>query len=208
MPKLTDFTPDLSNANKGTERGLRSLDDSIAALGLGRSIVVDKHGVIIAGNKTHERAIDRGIEDAEVVHTTGDKLVVVQRDDLDLSSPDPNNPARKLAYADNRVGELDLQWDAEQLLADVSAGMDLSALFGDYELADLLALHAGVSSLDELSEKYGEVEDEAFWPIITVKVAPDVFAAYQASIAAYPGDTEAEQFSAWVMDVVSRHELP
>lgn len=137
MAKLTDFKPDLSNANKGTERGLRALDDSIAQLGLGRSIVVDKHGVIIAGNKTHERAVDRGIEDAEVVHTTGDTLVVVQRDDLDLSSLDPNNPARQLAYRDNRISELDLKWDAEQVLADVNAGMDLSALWGDDELEQL-----------------------------------------------------------------------
>ena len=136
--KITELTPDSANANKGTERGLRALDDSLATVGLGRSVVTDKHGRIIAGNKTTERAVDRGFEDAVVVHTTGDTLVVVQRDDLDLGDGDPNNPARKLAYYDNRVGQLDLEWDAEQLLADVNAGFQFDGLFSPKELDELL----------------------------------------------------------------------
>lgn len=127
--KITEFQQDISNANTGTERGLRMLDDSIAETGLGRSIVVDKDGRIIGGNKTQERAVDSGFEDAIIVHTTGDKLVVVQRDDLDLSDPDPNNPARKLAYYDNRVAQLDLNWNPEQLLADTESGLNLDSMF-------------------------------------------------------------------------------
>lgn len=137
--KISTLIPDPHNANKGTERGLRMLDDSIALTGLGRSIVTDCNGTVIAGNKTLDRAHDRGFEDAVVVHTTGNELVVVQRDDLDLNSNDPNNPARKLAFFDNRTSELSLDWDAEQLLADVNAGMDLSALFNEHELDELLA---------------------------------------------------------------------
>lgn len=137
--KITDFTPDPANANAGSERGLRVLDDSVAETGLGRSIVVDKNGVVIAGNKTQDRAVDHGFDDAIVVHTTGDKLVVVQRDDLDLMANDPNNPARKLAYYDNRAGELGLSWNAEQIAADVMAGMDLSSMFQPAELEDILA---------------------------------------------------------------------
>lgn len=137
--KIADLLPDPSNANKGTERGLSMLDDSLSVVGLGRSIVTDKHGVIIGGNKTTERAMDRGFENAIIVHTSGDELVVVQRDDLDLASAEPDNPARKLAYYDNRVAQVDLQWDAEQLLADVNAGFDFEHLFSEGELAALLA---------------------------------------------------------------------
>lgn len=154
--KITEFTPDPSNANTGTERGLRSLDDSLAELGLGRSIVVDKNGVIIGGNKTQDRAVDRGFEDAIVVHTTGAELVVVQRDDLDLMDDDPNNKARRLAYRDNRVAELDLQWSPEQLLADVNAGMDLSALFTDEELQRLIQ---GLPGVDEWGGALGGLAD-------------------------------------------------
>ena len=145
--KITDFKPDPNNANKGTERGLRLLDDSLAQVGLGRSIVVDKNGYIIAGNKTQERAVDQGFDDVEVVKTRGDKLVVVQREDLDLLDNDPNNPARKLAYLDNRVSELDLQWDVEQVLADVQADMDLGTFFYAYELDQL----ASIGSIAEIN---------------------------------------------------------
>lgn len=137
--KISDLTPDPSNANAGTERGLSMLDDSLSVVGLGRSIVTDKNGIIIGGNKTTERALDRGFENAIVVHTNGDELVVVQRDDLDLGANTPDNPARKLAYYDNRVAQVDLQWDAEQLLADVNAGFDFEHLFSEGELAALLA---------------------------------------------------------------------
>lgn len=137
IKKITDLEPDNANANRGTERGLRMLDDSLSTVGAGRSIVVDKHGRIIGGNKTTERAIDNGFEDAIVVHTTGDKLVVVQRDDLDLYDPSPENKARLMAYYDNRVSQLDLDWNHEQLLADNQLGVPLDKFFTGEELTTI-----------------------------------------------------------------------
>jgi hypothetical protein len=98
--KVSDLQPDKRNANKGTERGLKALDHSLRQYGAGRSLLVDKHGRIIAGNKTAQAAADIGLEDVIVVHTDGTKLVAVQRDDLDLEQ---DKAARELAYADNRV---------------------------------------------------------------------------------------------------------
>jgi hypothetical protein len=135
--KITDLKPDPANANAGTERGLRALDDSLAEVGLGRSVLVDKNGYLIAGNKTVERSVDRGFEDAIVVHTRGDKLVVVQRDDLDLTSAD-DFKARKLAYYDNRVGQLDLEWNVDQVLSDLQSGVDLGNLFDVDAIFDAL----------------------------------------------------------------------
>lgn len=132
--KITDFRPDPANANKGTERGLRALDDSLSEVGLGRSIVTDKNGYIIGGNKTVERAVDQGFENALVVETTGDELVIVQRNDLDLLANEPNNRARKLAYYDNRVAQLDLAWDVEQVRMDIDSGLELGNLFTSLEL--------------------------------------------------------------------------
>lgn len=130
--KTTDFTPDPHNANRGTERGLKVLENSLAEVGLGRSIVVDKNGVVIAGNKTLERAVDQGFTEALIIETQGDQLIVVQRTDLDLSGDDTK--ARKLAYYDNRASEVGLSWDAEVIMRDVQSGLDLSALFSDDEL--------------------------------------------------------------------------
>lgn len=154
--KLSDLQPDRRNANKGTERGLKALDHSLRQYGAGRSILVDKHGRIIAGNKTTERAADLGLEDVIIVPTDGTKLVAVQRTDLDLET---DKAARELALADNRVSELDLAWDVDQLLADVQDGVDLGAFFRPDELDALIAaagkgaegvgMGAGVDSVPE-----------------------------------------------------------
>jgi hypothetical protein len=45
------LAPDKRNANRGTVRGRALLEDSLRRYGAGRSILADKHGNIIAGNK-------------------------------------------------------------------------------------------------------------------------------------------------------------
>ena len=133
--KISELIPDHANANKGTERGRYALEASLRQYGAGRSILLDKNGRIIAGNKTVEVAADVGLEDVLVVQTDGKQIVAVQRTDLDIDSVE----GRGLAYADNRVGQLSLEWDAEQVLADLNAGMDLSALWKQDEMDSLLA---------------------------------------------------------------------
>lgn len=78
---LSSIQPDSRNANKGTERGRYALERSLEKLGAGRSILLDKNGKIIAGNKTAETAGEMGIEDVVIVRTKGDKLVAVMRED-------------------------------------------------------------------------------------------------------------------------------
>ena len=130
------ITPDLKNANKGTERGRYMVEASLRETGAGRSILLDRDGRIIAGNKTFEAASDIGLP-VRVVETDGRELVAVKRTDLDLS--DDTGTARKLAYYDNRASEIGLEWSPEQLLADIGAGLDLSAVFRQDELDELLA---------------------------------------------------------------------
>ncbi len=136
---LTALRPDDRNANTGTERGRAMVEASLRCFGAGRSILVDRHGRIIAGNTTHEAAIDIGLTDAVIVKTDGTKLVVVQRTDLDIDSP----AGRALAVADNRTSEVGLSWDPG-VLAELAAdqAIDLSALFSNVELADLLGSDA------------------------------------------------------------------
>lgn len=133
--KLKDLVPDPHNANKGTERGRAMLEDSLKQYGAGRSILVDKHGRVIAGNKTLETAIESGFDEVEVIQTDGKKIIAVQRVDLDLLKDDS---ARQLAYADNRTSEIDLDWDADKILEDLDKGIDLDVLFYDWELEQKL----------------------------------------------------------------------
>ena len=159
ITQLSDLTPDTQNANKGTERGRYMVEASLTETGAGRSIVADKDGRIIAGNKTLEAWAGMGGA-VKIVETDGQELVVVQRTDLDLL--DPKGKARKLVYYDNRAGQVGLEWDAEQLLADVNAGVDLAAMFKADEIAELLAGVKGgdadaepqIDQAEELNKKW------------------------------------------------------
>lgn len=117
MPNLTDYTQDNHNANRGTDRGQQELTKSVQRLGLGRSILTDKEGRIIAGNKTYETATKNGIAKVIEVETDGDTLVVVKRTDLDL---DKHIKARELAYADNKIAQDNLDWDLDVLKTDLA----------------------------------------------------------------------------------------
>ena len=132
---LDSIQPDDRNANKGSERGTYMIRRSLEKLGAGRSILLDKNGRIIAGNKTAESAADVGLDDVIVVRTQGRQLVAVLREYLDLDAP--AGMAREMAYADNRTGQVSLDWDAGVLAEDIAGGVDLSDWFKSYELIDL-----------------------------------------------------------------------
>ena len=65
------FVQDTANANAGTKRGRAMVEASLRRYGAGRSILVDKVGRIIAGNTTHEAAVDIGLEGCIAVPTDG-----------------------------------------------------------------------------------------------------------------------------------------
>ena len=49
---ISQLKQDAKNANRGTQRGNAAVAQSLKTLGAGRSILIDKHGNVIAGNKT------------------------------------------------------------------------------------------------------------------------------------------------------------
>ena len=144
---LESLTPDMFNANRGTQRGQALLEASLRTRGAARSIVLDKHGNIIAGNKTAEAAASVGLENLLVVQTTGEQLVAVQRMDLDLT--EEGGAARILATEDNRIAEVSLDWDLEILSAQIEEGVKQIHLFNDLELQEMYAqLQNDTSFLD------------------------------------------------------------
>lgn len=100
--------------NHGTARGQELLERSIREHGAGRGIVVDKNGVVICGSKVLEAAKAVGIKRVRVVESDGEKAVVVRRQDLSMAD---GGKAAELAILDNRVGEVNLFWDASMLAA-------------------------------------------------------------------------------------------
>jgi DNA modification methylase len=154
---ITQLVLDEKNANKGTKRGRELLEASLERYGAGRSVVVDRHNRVIAGNKTVEAAVAGGMKSIAIIETDGSSLVAVQRGDLDLKR---DKKARELAIADNRVGELDLEWNPEVLASlDVDFEQfwnenELSALLKDFRINELSAPEPKLDQAAELEKKW------------------------------------------------------
>jgi predicted nicotinamide N-methyase len=126
---ISQLILDEKNANKGTKRGHALLGASLEKYGAGRSVVVDRHNRVIAGNKTIEAAVAAGMKSIAVIETDGSSLVAVQRGDLDLKK---DKKARELAIADNRVSEIDLSRDP--VILD-ELDVDLTKFWNENELS-------------------------------------------------------------------------
>lgn len=137
VTRLKDLVPDKHNSNKGSAKGQKLIVGSIQRNGFGRSGLLDAKGNIIAGNKTTEAAAEVfGVEvEPIIVETDGQRPVYVRRIDLDLDDPDPNNPARRLAYLDNVTSHFSFDLDPAIVMADIEAGFDFEAI--DISLPDL-----------------------------------------------------------------------
>ena len=161
--KLSDYIPDPRNPNKGSIRGVAALEKSVDKFGAGRSGLVDKDGIIRAGNHTAEQLYAAGIEDVIEVETNGKEWVVVRRVDMDEKT------GKAYAVADNRIGEF-IEWDGDTLAALASEGVDLSALWNDDELAALIGAAnepkgdpgAAIDRAEQLRTEYG-VERGQIW---------------------------------------------
>jgi len=139
---IKDLTPDPRNLNRGTQRGRGMLEQSLRKYGAGRSILTDKNGVVIAGNKVSEVAGEIDLPVREI-QTRGRELIVVRRMDLDLEK---DKAAKELAVADNRVAQIDLDWNPD-LLKELSAEIDLGQFWMESEL-ELLSQSFNVNGID------------------------------------------------------------
>ena len=110
---IEELAQDAHNFNKGNEQGQQLMERSFKELGAGRSILLDRNGNIIAGNKSQQAAIAAGIKKVRVIETTGDELVAVKRTDVDIDSAE----GRKMAYLDNLTTQVNLTWDETELEA-------------------------------------------------------------------------------------------
>lgn len=178
IEKLSDLKPDRSNANRGTDRGRKMVAESLSKYGAGRSVVVDKNGNIIAGNKTVTAAGEREII---VVPSDGKKLVVVQRTDLDINS----KAARELAIADNRTAEVGLDWDIDILK---SLDVNLPQFWTEAELRKLIGEEAPIEGPDARMDEADQLQRK--W-----KTAPGQLWMIPPGHGIYCGD--ATKFEDW-----------
>jgi len=166
MSKISDLTPDAQNAKAHNPRNVGMIVNALHEVGAARSIVIDEDGNILAGNATIEAAVEAGIENLQIVDVDGETVVAVRRKGL---TPEQK---KRLAYFDNRTAEL-ADWDSEQVLADLEAGVDLDGLFTDIELEDFgwepdkaEDPGADMDRAQELQEKWG-VKRGDLWEMVS-----------------------------------------
>lgn len=140
-----EYRQDTENANRGSRRGQRVIERSYRERGAGRSWLVDKDDMLIAGNHAQQAALAAGIAEVVEIEVRDPRVqVVVKRPDLDLDN-DGDSRARMMAFEDNRAGEVSLEWSPEQI-AEHQSLLREAELFRDDELEALL--------------KQGEIESE------------------------------------------------
>ena len=130
---ISDLTSDPANARKHGERNLKAIIDSLRAFGQQKPIVVDRRGVVIAGNGTLEAAKRLGWEEIAIVRT---ELEPTQ--------------ATAFGIADNRTAEL-AEWDEEVLVSLLDSLDDETRGlldFDDEELAELLEQSGNTEGID------------------------------------------------------------
>ena len=106
-----DLIQDEHNYRKHSETNKARIKKSIDEAGLGRSVVVDADGVLVAGNGV-QQVIDKNTP-VRVIETDGTELVVVKRTDLHTGDP----RRKTLALADNATSD-DVEWDFDTVLGE------------------------------------------------------------------------------------------
>lgn len=105
---------DSKNYRIHNDKNKRIIRKSLEDCGAGRSVLVDKENVLIAGNGVYQQAQELGLP-VRVIETDGKELVVVKR--TDISSYDERR--RLLALADNHASDTS-EFDIELVMQDFS----------------------------------------------------------------------------------------
>ena len=157
-PQIDKFKPQRVNANKHNLRGMKALDDSIVQDGWIGAITTAADGETFDGSARLETLQNGEGADPIVVEIDGTRPVILKR--LDIANAD-DPKAQRLAIAANRVAELNLDWDAD-ILAELSQEINLTGLWSDEELSNLLAFQeSGEGCGEEDEEEVSALIDEA-----------------------------------------------
>jgi len=134
--KLSNYRPQVKNANLHTARGLGMLDHVMGEAGWITAVTVAADGEAIDGSARLETAYSRFGDEVEpiIVRSRGDRPIIHIREDIE-SADDPR--AIKLSVAANRIAQIDLDWDVD-VLKEWDEEIDLSSMFFDGEIESML----------------------------------------------------------------------
>jgi len=133
IKSVKDLKYDPKNARIHTEKNISMLIDGVHEVGMGRSVLIDEDGELIAGNGVVEAATAAGITKVRVVDTDGSEIIAVRRKDL------KGKKKVRMALLDNRSQEVGGGWNTD-VLKDLlhEDENSLKGLWGEDELTYLL----------------------------------------------------------------------
>lgn len=111
---MTEIKFDPNNYRLHSDQNKRIIRKSLEYCGAGRSVLMDKEDVLIAGNGVYEQAQELGLK-VRIVESDGTELVVVKR--TDLSTEDDKR--KLLALADNHSSDTSV-FDYDLVVSDFS----------------------------------------------------------------------------------------
>ena len=186
---IEELVQDQHNFNKGTDEGARLMEKSFTELGAGRSILIDKDGNIIAGNKSQKAAMAAGIKKVRVIESDGTELIAVKRTDISIDSKE----GRELALADNLTTQVNLAWDEVELdKIAAEEGIDL-------ELWGMTQEEVNPGKVDSVGELDVDSFDEE--QTLKLKFNPEQYQFVLAKLREYGDD-----FSQSLLLILGYHE--
>lgn len=140
---MEEIKLDENNYRIHDDRNKKLISKSLKEYGSGRSILLDKDGVIIAGNGTFEQAKELGIP-VKVIESDGTELIAVKR--TDLATDDEKR--KGLAIMDNSTTD--------------SSKFDVSKLNNDFSVPELQEMGVPVFEASEINpdEFFKETEQK------------------------------------------------
>jgi len=143
--------------NKGTNVGKALIKKSIRQLGCARSIVLDKENNVLCGSEVLNVAQELNIP-IVTIETSGDVLIAVKRVDVASDS----KKAREIALVDNLAQEKNLNFDADNILAEMDDDISFDPrVWNGYEcIVKELNLHDLLVDSVEKKEKAVKREED------------------------------------------------
>lgn len=145
---------DPKNYRIHTDKNKEVIRKSLTNYGTGRSVLMDKDNVLIAGSGVYEQAEELGLK-VRIVESDGTELVVVKR--TDLATDDKKK--KLLALADNQASDTSI-FDMSLVLEDFS-DVTLTELHfeldtpSDFSIIDDLENNAFVGGINKDADTFG-----------------------------------------------------
>ena len=147
---MSELKFDENNYRVHDDKNKRIIRKSLEDCGAGRSVLVDKDNVLIAGNGVYEQALELGLK-VKFIESDGKELIVVKR--TDLSTEDEKR--KLLALADNYSSDLSV-FDIEAVQKDFTSD-ELDAwefILDDLSLLDDLSDNGFINSIKQSSDTF------------------------------------------------------